>query len=102
MDRHFGAGLGELAVDPADVAFHRGTQIAVLPHIVAAGHGDLQECQPAAQVRAPPTWTLGPPGGSASLLTCSKRPAPGRAGAWAGGPGGRGHTDFGGCSASSR
>jgi hypothetical protein len=43
MHRHIGAGLGELAVDPADVAFHRGAQVAVLPHIVAAGHGNLHE-----------------------------------------------------------
>ena len=39
------AGLGEPPVDPPDVLLDGGAQLAVLPHVVPAGHGDLQKGQ---------------------------------------------------------
>ena len=40
---HVVAGLGEPPVDPPDVLFDGRAELAVLPHVVPARHGDLQE-----------------------------------------------------------
>ncbi len=53
VHRNVTARLGELAVDPPDVLLHVAAQLAVLPHVVPAWHGHLQEHQLGAELGAP-------------------------------------------------